>query len=99
MPHGHYPMLDIFASTLYLAFMVLWIVLVIYVMTDVVRSHDLSGGAKAAWVALIVVLPLLGCVAYFIARGGSMHERHVNALQAQQRAFEDYIRSVAHSKE
>ena len=99
MPHGQYPMLDIFVSTFYLAVMVLWIVLVIHVLADVVRSHNLSGAAKAAWVALIVVLPLAGCLVYFVARGGTMHERHIHALQTQQRSFEDYIRKIANSKE
>ncbi|HQT99209.1 MAG TPA: PLD nuclease N-terminal domain-containing protein [Acidimicrobiales bacterium] len=99
MSHGHYPMFEIFVSTLYLAIMVLWIVLVVHILADVVRSHDLSGGAKAAWVALILVLPFAGCLVYFIIRGGTMHDRHLHALQSQQLAFEDYIRTVANSKE
>ncbi|HUY42671.1 MAG TPA: PLD nuclease N-terminal domain-containing protein [Acidimicrobiales bacterium] len=99
MFNNNYPMFDIFASTLYLVIMVLWVVLVFQILTDIFRSHDLSGAAKAAWVALIVILPLVGCLIYLVLRGGSMHERHAHALQAQQQAFEDYIRKVANSKE
>lgn len=94
-----YPMFDIFASTLYVVIMVMWIVLVFQILSDIFRSHDLSGPAKAAWVALIVILPLVGCLVYLVMRGGTMHERHAQALQAQQQAFDDYIRKVANSKE
>ncbi|MDE3008547.1 MAG: PLDc_N domain-containing protein [Acidobacteriota bacterium] len=95
----NYPMANIFVSLLSLVVMVLWVVLVVHVLADVLRSHDLSGGAKAAWVTLLIVLPFVGSLIYLVARGGSMHERHAQALQAQQRAFEDYIRKVANTKE
>lgn len=94
-----YPLLDVFVSTLYLAFFIVWIIAVFHVFLDLFRSHDLSGVAKALWVIFIIVLPLLGTLIYLIARGGSMHERQVQAVQAQQKAFEDYIRRVANSKD
>jgi hypothetical protein len=46
-----------------------------------------------------LILPLLGTLIYVLARGGSMHERQVQAVQSQQKAFEDYIRKVANTKE
>jgi hypothetical protein len=45
------------------------------------------------------MLPLLGSLVYLVIRGGSMHERQIQAGAAQQKAFEDYIRKVANSKE
>ena len=99
MPATGYPLLDIFATTLYVALFAFWIVLVFHVLQDLVRSHDLSGGAKALWVLFIFVFPLLGCVIYFIARGGTMHERQLHAVQGQRQAFEDYIRAVSNTKE
>jgi len=48
---------------------------------------------------LMLALPLLGCLIYLMVRGGSMHERQVHEIQAQQKAFEDYIRRVANTKE
>jgi hypothetical protein len=50
-------------------------------------------------VLFIFILPLLGCLVYLITRGGSMHERQVHQVQAQQKAFEDYIRKGANTKE
>jgi hypothetical protein len=35
---------------------------------DVIRRPDLGGGAKALWVLLIFILPVLGVIAYVIAR-------------------------------
>ena len=94
-----YPLLDVFVSTLYIVIFVVWIILVYHVFADIFRSHDLSGTAKALWVLFIFILPLLGTLVYILARGGSMHERQALAMHAQQRAFEDYIRRVANTKE
>ncbi len=94
-----YPLLDVFISTLYLVLFIFWIILVFHVVVDIFRSHDLSGPAKALWVIFILVLPLLGTLIYVVVRGGSMHERQVQANAAQQKAFEDYIRKVANTKE
>lgn len=94
-----YPVFSVFISTFYLALLLFWVVLVWHIMADIFRSHDLSGAQKTAWVFVLFVLPMLGCLAYVFIRGGSMHERSIAASQLQQRAFEDYIRKVANSKE
>ena len=94
-----YPLLDVFISTLYFVLFFLWLILVFHVMIDIFRSHDLSGPAKALWIIFILVLPLLGTLVYVLARGGSMHDRQVQVVAAQQKAFEDYIRRVANTKE
>ena len=36
--------------------------------TDILRRHDLSGWAKAGWIALITILPLLGVLLYMVSR-------------------------------
>lgn len=94
-----YPLLDIFISTLYLAVFIFWMILVFHIVTDIFRSHDLGGGMKAFWVLFILILPLVGGLVYLITRGGAMHERDIRQLEIQQKAFEDYIRKVANSKE
>ena len=94
-----YPMLSIFLSSFYFVALIFWIVLVVHIVQDIVRSHDLSGVAKALWVLLLLVLPLLGCLIYLIARGGSMHERHVAVARNQRNDFEEYIRHIASTKE
>lgn len=47
-------------------FMAIWIF--IGVFADIFRRRDLSGVAKAGWILLIFVLPLLGVLIYMIAR-------------------------------
>jgi hypothetical protein len=70
-----YPLLSVFWTLLEIAVFVIWIWLVIMVLVDVFRSHDLGGWAKAFWVILVILLPLLGVLIYLIARGGGMAER------------------------
>jgi uncharacterized membrane protein YcjF (UPF0283 family) len=92
-----YPMLDIFLSVLYFFGWVLWLMLMFWIITDIFRSDDLSGWAKAAWLVGIIVLPLVGILIYLIARGGSMRERQEARARAQDAAFRDYVRQAAAS--
>ncbi len=39
-------------------------------IVDVFRRHDLSGTRKALWLVVIILLPLIGTVAYLIAHAG-----------------------------
>ena len=47
-------------------FMFIWIFIALF--GDIFRRNDLSGGAKAGWVFLLVILPFLGALIYMIAR-------------------------------
>jgi len=90
-----YPMLDIFLSVLYFFGWVLWLMLMFWIITDIFRSDDLSGWAKAGWLVAIIILPLVGILVYLIARGGSMRERQEARVRAQDAAFRDYVRQAA----
>jgi uncharacterized membrane protein YcjF (UPF0283 family) len=92
-----YPMLDIFLSVLYFFGWVLWLMLMFWIITDIFRSDDLSGWAKAAWLVAIIILPLVGILVYLIARGGSMRERQESRARAADAAFRDYVRQAAAS--
>jgi uncharacterized membrane protein YcjF (UPF0283 family) len=92
-----YPMLDIFLSVLYFFGWVLWLMLMFWIITDIFRSDDLSGWAKAAWLVGVIILPLVGILIYLIARGGSMRERQEARARAQDAAFRDYVRQAAAS--
>jgi uncharacterized membrane protein len=50
----------------YFWFLFIWAFIKIF--ADIFRREDVSGWAKAGWVLLIVVLPLLGILIYLIAR-------------------------------
>jgi hypothetical protein len=71
----NYPLLAVFWTMLEFFAFVIFIFLVFTLATDVFRSDDLSGWAKAAWLLFIVFIPVIGIFAYLIARGRSMRER------------------------
>jgi ABC-type multidrug transport system fused ATPase/permease subunit len=90
-----YPILDIFWTMLEIFLFVIWIYLIFMIFLDIFRSHDLGGLAKALWVIGLIILPFLGAFIYLIARGGKMHERAIEAAQAQQKAFDSYVQEAA----
>ncbi|MET1002097.1 MAG: SHOCT domain-containing protein [Acidimicrobiia bacterium] len=85
---------QVFWSMLWFFMFFIWIWLLIIVFSDIFRSHDLSGWAKALWVIFIIFLPYLGVLVYLIARGHKMSEHAAQAAQAQDQANRQYIQSV-----
>ena len=61
---------------------IVWFWLLMSVVSDLFRRHDVSGWAKAIWVIALIVLPYIGVFAYLISQGSGMTER--NAQQAQE---------------
>jgi Short C-terminal domain/Phospholipase_D-nuclease N-terminal len=74
-------------TVLEFALLFLWIWIAVTVVADVLRSHDLSGWAKAGWLVLIFLIPLLGVLIYVIARGDKMKAHEVSSERMQQIAF------------
>src|SRR6188472_4397586 len=70
---------EVFLSMIWFFLFFIWIWLLIVVFSDIFRSHDLSGWAKALWVLFVVFLPYLGVFVYLIARGRKMSEHAVEA--------------------
>jgi Phospholipase_D-nuclease N-terminal/Short C-terminal domain len=71
-------------TVLELALLFLWIWLAVTVIIDVFRSHDLSGWAKAGWLVLILLVPLLGVLIYVIARSDKMKAHQVSDQRQQE---------------
>jgi len=90
-----YPFLDILGTMLVFFFWVIWIWIVITVLTDLFRRHDIGGWHKAAWVVFVIVIPYLGVLAYLISQHDQMRERAQEQLQAQQAAMDKYVRETA----
>jgi len=86
---------QVFWSFLWFFMFFIWIWLLIIVFSDIFRSHDLSGWAKALWIIFVIVLPYLGVFVYLIARGRKMQEHAVQQAQAQDAAMRQYVQSVA----
>jgi cytochrome c-type biogenesis protein CcmH/NrfG len=74
-------------TVLEFALLVFWIWIAISVVIDIFRSQDLSGPAKAGWVLLIAVLPLLGVLIYLVARGDKMRAHEVSGARRQEIAL------------
>ncbi len=90
-----YPLLEVFWTMLIFFAFVIWIWILITVLADLFRRHDLSGLAKVLWIIFIVVIPYLGVFVYLIAEHKGMSERAIKNQQAAQAQVDDYVKSVA----
>jgi len=86
---------QVFLSMLWFFLFFIWIWLLIVVFSDIFRSHDMGGWAKAFWVIGIIILPYLGVFIYLIARGHKMAEHAQQAAAAQDAAARQYIQQAA----
>jgi type VI protein secretion system component VasK len=82
-------------SLLWFFLFLVWFWLIIMIFTDLIRSDDLNGWAKAAWAIGIIILPFFGIFLYLIVRGGKMSDRAVSQAQLQQDSVDTYIRQTA----
>lgn len=90
-----YPLLNLFFTMFWFFLFVAWIWLLIALVTDVFRSRDLSGWAKALWTLSIIVLPIIGALIYLTARGEGMTGRMADDYDRREQEFESYVRQVA----
>jgi len=88
---------QVFWSMLWFFCFFIWIWLLIRVFSDIFRSHDMSGIAKALWIIFVIVFPYLGVLVYLIARGKQMSQHTIEDAQAMDAAQRQYIQSVAGS--
>ena len=95
MVAADYPFLDVVWTMFIFFAWVIWIWLLITVLVDVFRRHDLSGWGKAGWTVFMIFLPLLGVLIYLISQGKGMADRSAKEQQTYQAQAEDYIKSVA----
>ena len=79
-------LLDVFSIFVF----VLWFWLLITVIGDLFRRHDISGFGKAIWVIALILVPYLAVFIYLILQSRGMAER--NAQRAQQ--ARDELRQV-----
>ena len=73
---------------------VLWFWLLVTVIGDLFRRHDISGWGKAIWVIALIVFPYLAIFVYLITQSRGMAER--KSQQAQE-AREELRRTVGFS--
>ena len=95
IPFASYSLGDALLTVLEIALLVIWIWILIVIITDLFRDHELSGWAKAAWVFFLIFVPFLTALIYLIARGHGMRERAIKQQAEVQKQSEQYIRQVA----
>lgn len=86
---------QVLLTIVWFALFFIWIMLLLNVFTDIFRSHDLSGAAKALWIVFLVLFPYLGVFAYVIVRGPKMTEHALEQTKQNEAAVRGYIRHVA----
>lgn len=92
-----YPLLNLFWTMLWFFLWIMWLFLLFRIITDIFRSHDLSGWLKAGWLILVLVVPFLGVLLYVVVRGKSMGERDLQQAKAADESLKAYLRDAADS--
>jgi hypothetical protein len=90
-----YPFMNLLWSMIIFFAWVAWIWILITILTDVFRRHDIGGWTKALWTIFLVVIPFLGVLVYLVAQHDGMAERQQKDVQAQQAQFDSYVRQAA----
>jgi hypothetical protein len=90
-----YPFMNLLWSMIIFFAWVAWIWILIVILTDVFRRHDIGGWTKALWTIFLVVIPFLGVLVYLVAQHDGMAERQQKDVQAQQEQFDSYVRQAA----
>lgn len=90
-----YPFLDLMWTMLVFFAWVIWFWMLMSVLGDVFRRHDISGWAKAGWTVFAIVLPFLGVLTYLIVQSQGIAERSLQAQHTAQMETDEYIRAVA----
>jgi hypothetical protein len=90
-----YPLADLlWTFVIFFALMVSF-GLILLVFGDLFRRDDVSSWAKAGWIGIVFVLPLIGSLTYLILQGPATSERKVRRVDGARRDGEDHVGSVA----
>lgn len=97
MPLANISFGELLLFALEIFFFVIWIWILITILTDLFRDHELSGWWKAVWVLFLVFIPFLTALIYLIARGAGMRDRTIKAQADAKKHFDEYVRTQAHT--
>ena len=97
MPFADISFGDALLLALEIFFFIIWIWILITILTDLFRDHELSGWWKAVWVLFLVFIPFLTALIYLIARGSGMRDRTIKAQADAKKHFDEYVQQQAHT--
>jgi hypothetical protein len=95
MPLAEFTFGQALLTVLEIFLLVAWFWILVTVISDLFRDHEMSGWGKAVWVLFLIVLPFLGTLIYLIARGEGMRERSIKEQAEARKHVESYIRETA----
>src|SRR5947207_11681843 len=95
MPTADFTFGDALLTVLEIFVLVAWFWILITIIGDLFRDHEMSGWGKAGWVLVLILIPFLGSLIYLIARGEDMRERAVKEQADARRHLDAYIRETA----
>jgi ABC-type transport system involved in cytochrome bd biosynthesis fused ATPase/permease subunit len=84
LPLADYTLGDGLITVVTIFFLVIWFWILVTILTDLFRDHELSGWLKAIWVLFLLVVPFFAALVYLIVRGHGMRDRSIKA-QAEMR--------------
>jgi hypothetical protein len=90
-----YSLGDALLTVLEIFLLVAWFWILITIIGDLFRDHQMSGWGKAGWVLVLILIPFLGSLIYLIARGEGMRDRAVKEQADARRHMDAYIRETA----
>jgi len=90
-----YELGDALLTALAIFFFVIWIWVIIAIIMDIFRDHDLAGGWKAVWIFFLFVAGPLTALVYLLFRGSGMRARAIKDQQEQKKHFDEYVREAA----
>ena len=97
MPIADFTFGDALLTVLEIFFLVIYFWILISIIGDLFRDHQMSGWGKAGWILVLLIVPFLGMLVYLIARGEGMRERAVKEQADMRRHMDAYIRDTAGS--
>jgi Short C-terminal domain/Phospholipase_D-nuclease N-terminal len=96
MPLADISLGELLLLALEIFFFVVWIWILITILSDLFRDHELSGWAKAGWLLFLVFVPFLTALIYLIVRGEGMRDRTIKAQAEAKQHFDEYLRQQTH---
>ena len=90
-----YELGDALLTTLAIFFMIVYIWVVITILLDLFRDHEISGWSKAFWFLFLVFIPYLTAFVYLIVRGSGMRDRAIKEQADAKKHFDEYVRETA----
>lgn len=76
-------------------FFISYLMVLFNIIGDLLRDPETSGGKKALWVVLLLVVPAITALVYLVVRGKGMAERGRAQAEQVEQATRAYIRDAA----